>query len=210
MCARPAERPFSHSSRSPSQPTARCGTPCSDCRTPRRSSPPAPARRRPLRWLCRHLGLPFERPAGVARLPSSPRAAVVTSLISSTPLQRSHLQAPTTVAALAHSAHASQQLSLLRARLSPSPSPGPSPAARSPRLGVRAAASPATAPGLPASPSRALATTTPSVWQHHRSMADMNQESIQQKIQIARRDAEALKDRIKRKKDELADTTRTC
>lgn len=40
-------------------------------------------------------------------------------------------------------------------------------------------------------------------------MADMNQESIQQKIQIARRDAEALKDRIKRKKDELADTTRT-
>jgi hypothetical protein len=37
----------------------------------------------------------------------------------------------------------------------------------------------------------------------------MNQESIQQKIQIARRDAEALKDRIKRKKDELADTTRT-
>jgi hypothetical protein len=39
-------------------------------------------------------------------------------------------------------------------------------------------------------------------------MADMNQESIQQKIQIARRDAEALKDRIKRKKDELADTTR--
>jgi hypothetical protein len=39
-------------------------------------------------------------------------------------------------------------------------------------------------------------------------MADMNQETIQQKIQLARRDAEALKDRIKRKKDELADTTR--
>lgn len=38
-------------------------------------------------------------------------------------------------------------------------------------------------------------------------MADTN-ESIQTKIQIARRDAEALKDRIKRKKDELADTTR--
>jgi len=38
-------------------------------------------------------------------------------------------------------------------------------------------------------------------------MADANTESIQQKIQIARRDAEALKDRIKRKKDELADTT---
>jgi hypothetical protein len=32
-------------------------------------------------------------------------------------------------------------------------------------------------------------------------------DSIQQRIQIARRDAEALKDRIKRKKDELADTT---
>lgn len=38
----------------------------------------------------------------------------------------------------------------------------------------------------------------------------MNAESIQQRIQIARRDAEALKDRIKRKKDELADTTRKC
>lgn len=38
-------------------------------------------------------------------------------------------------------------------------------------------------------------------------MADANAESVQQKIQIARRDAEALKDRIKRKKDELADTT---
>jgi guanine nucleotide-binding protein G(I)/G(S)/G(T) subunit beta-1 len=40
-------------------------------------------------------------------------------------------------------------------------------------------------------------------------MDNMSAESIQQKIQIARRDAEALKDRIKRKKDELADTTRT-
>lgn len=39
-------------------------------------------------------------------------------------------------------------------------------------------------------------------------MADMNAETIQQRIQIARRDAEGLKDRIKRKKDELADTTR--
>lgn len=39
-------------------------------------------------------------------------------------------------------------------------------------------------------------------------MADASAESIQQKISIARRDAEALKDRIKRKKDELADTTR--
>jgi guanine nucleotide-binding protein G(I)/G(S)/G(T) subunit beta-1 len=41
-------------------------------------------------------------------------------------------------------------------------------------------------------------------------MADMNAETIQQRIQIARRDAEALKDRIKRRKDELADTTRKC
>jgi hypothetical protein len=39
-------------------------------------------------------------------------------------------------------------------------------------------------------------------------MADIGADSIQQRIQIARRDAEALKDRIKRKKDELADTTR--
>ncbi|KAG9968268.1 guanine nucleotide-binding protein-like protein subunit beta 1, partial [Aureobasidium melanogenum] len=38
-------------------------------------------------------------------------------------------------------------------------------------------------------------------------MADGSAESIQQKISIARRDAEALKDRIKKKKDELADTT---
>lgn len=37
-------------------------------------------------------------------------------------------------------------------------------------------------------------------------MADT--EGIQQRITVARRDAEALKDRIKRKKDELADTTR--
>ena len=41
-------------------------------------------------------------------------------------------------------------------------------------------------------------------------MADMGADSIQQRIQIARRDAEALKDRIKRKKDELADTTCMC
>jgi hypothetical protein len=41
-------------------------------------------------------------------------------------------------------------------------------------------------------------------------MADGSAESIQQRIQIARRDAEALKDRIKRKKDELADTTCKC
>lgn len=39
-------------------------------------------------------------------------------------------------------------------------------------------------------------------------MADGSAESVQQKIAIARRDAEALKDRIKKKKDELADTTR--
>lgn len=37
---------------------------------------------------------------------------------------------------------------------------------------------------------------------------DMSAESLQQRIQIARRDAEGLKDRIKRKKDELGDTTR--
>lgn len=42
------------------------------------------------------------------------------------------------------------------------------------------------------------------------NMGDSSPESVQQRIQIARRDAEALKDRIKRKKDELADTTRTC
>lgn len=39
-------------------------------------------------------------------------------------------------------------------------------------------------------------------------MADGGVESVQQKISIARRDAEALKDRIKTKKDELADTSR--
>jgi len=39
-------------------------------------------------------------------------------------------------------------------------------------------------------------------------MADVSVEVVQQKIQLARRDAEALKERIKRKKDELADTTR--
>jgi hypothetical protein len=39
------------------------------------------------------------------------------------------------------------------------------------------------------------------------SMVGLDPETIQQRIQIARRDAEALKDRIKRKKDELADTT---
>jgi len=32
-------------------------------------------------------------------------------------------------------------------------------------------------------------------------------DAMQQKIQIARRDAEALKDKIKRKKDDLANTT---
>lgn len=36
----------------------------------------------------------------------------------------------------------------------------------------------------------------------------MADENIQAKIQLARRDAETLKDRIKRRKDELADTTR--
>ena len=39
-------------------------------------------------------------------------------------------------------------------------------------------------------------------------MAEMSAEAVQQRIQIARRDAETMKDRIKRRKDELADTTR--
>lgn len=39
-------------------------------------------------------------------------------------------------------------------------------------------------------------------------MADGTGESVQQKISAARKDAEGLKDRIKKKKDELADTTR--
>lgn len=37
----------------------------------------------------------------------------------------------------------------------------------------------------------------------------MSPEAMQARIQQARREAETLKDRIKRKKDELADTTRT-
>lgn len=39
--------------------------------------------------------------------------------------------------------------------------------------------------------------------------SDGSAESMQGRIQVARRDAEGLKDRIKRLKDELADTTRT-
>lgn len=39
-------------------------------------------------------------------------------------------------------------------------------------------------------------------------MASDSADQMQQKIQVARRDAEALKDRIKRKKDELGDTSR--
>ena len=38
--------------------------------------------------------------------------------------------------------------------------------------------------------------------------ATMNSEEMQQRISTARRDAETLKDRIKRKKDELSDTNR--
>lgn len=38
---------------------------------------------------------------------------------------------------------------------------------------------------------------------------DVSPEAMQARIQQARREAENLKDRIKRKKDELADTTRT-
>jgi guanine nucleotide-binding protein G(I)/G(S)/G(T) subunit beta-1 len=37
---------------------------------------------------------------------------------------------------------------------------------------------------------------------------DASPEAMQARIQQARREAETLKDRIKRKKDELADTTR--
>ena len=37
---------------------------------------------------------------------------------------------------------------------------------------------------------------------------DVSTEAVQARIQQARREAETLKDRIKRKKDELADTTR--
>jgi len=39
--------------------------------------------------------------------------------------------------------------------------------------------------------------------------ADMSSEQMQAKIAAARREAEGLKDKIKRRKDELADTTRT-
>jgi guanine nucleotide-binding protein G(I)/G(S)/G(T) subunit beta-1 len=38
--------------------------------------------------------------------------------------------------------------------------------------------------------------------------ADMSGEQMQAKITSARREAEGLKDRIKRRKDELADSTR--
>lgn len=38
-------------------------------------------------------------------------------------------------------------------------------------------------------------------------MGSAQNEEMQQKIATARRDAETLKDRIKRKKEELADTT---
>lgn len=38
----------------------------------------------------------------------------------------------------------------------------------------------------------------------------MSPEAMQARIQQARREAETLKDRIKRKKEELADTTREC
>lgn len=37
---------------------------------------------------------------------------------------------------------------------------------------------------------------------------DVSPEAMQARIQQARREAETLKDRIKRKKDELSDTTR--
>ena len=40
--------------------------------------------------------------------------------------------------------------------------------------------------------------------------SDVSPEAMQARIQQARREAETLKDRIKRKKEELADTTREC
>lgn len=40
------------------------------------------------------------------------------------------------------------------------------------------------------------------------SMSEVTPEAMQQRIQQARREAESLKDRIKRKKDDLADGTR--
>jgi hypothetical protein len=40
-------------------------------------------------------------------------------------------------------------------------------------------------------------------------MADMSGEQMQAKITAARREAEGLKDKIKRRKDELADSSRT-
>jgi hypothetical protein len=39
--------------------------------------------------------------------------------------------------------------------------------------------------------------------------SDVSPEAMQARIQQARREAETLKDRIKRKKDELSDTSRT-
>lgn len=39
---------------------------------------------------------------------------------------------------------------------------------------------------------------------------DVSPEAMQSRIQQARREAETLKDRIKRKKDELCDTSRMC
>ena len=43
----------------------------------------------------------------------------------------------------------------------------------------------------------------------HGRTSEVSPEAMQARIQQARREAETLKDKIKRKKDELADTTRT-
>ena len=40
--------------------------------------------------------------------------------------------------------------------------------------------------------------------------ADMSQQDIQEKIAVARREADALKDKIKATKDQTADTSREC
>jgi guanine nucleotide-binding protein G(I)/G(S)/G(T) subunit beta-1 len=42
----------------------------------------------------------------------------------------------------------------------------------------------------------------------HGQRSEVSPEAMQARIQQARREAETLKDKIKRKKDELADTTR--
>jgi hypothetical protein len=49
----------------------------------------------------------------------------------------------------------------------------------------------------------------PIITMNSQGQSEVSPEAMQSRIQQARREAETLKDRIKRKKDELADTTRT-